>query len=110
MHDFSNRRSAHHRIQIGNVLYLGRCASDLLLEGIAEIVGRVCRDDQHTLAVLGQLQGNATRRGGLPNASFASHEYPSQAFRGYDVLQRWSVLRLHASGQIDPAAFGQTRS
>ena len=63
----------------------------LLAEGVAKVVGRVGRDEQHGASHLGQLDGERARGGCLAHAALAADKDPAQRPLVEDGLER----RLH---------------
>ena len=65
-------------IEVLETINQGGLPSELLVECIREVVGRVSRNNQHGLPVLGHLDGQTAGSGGLANAAFSADEYPLQ--------------------------------
>jgi hypothetical protein len=80
--------AAHHGVQVAEALHLGGRLCELLPEGIAQVVGGVCADDQHAASVCRQLHCQAAGAGGLAHATLAAHPDPLQALLVQNVLQR----------------------
>jgi hypothetical protein len=65
--------------------------AELLIEGVAEVVGGIGGDEEDGLAVLGHLDGKGARRCSLADASFAANKDPPQRLLVQNVLES----RLH---------------
>ena len=70
------RTMPHHRVQVVKTVHQCRDSRELLAESVAEVVGWVCRDDQHSLPQSGQLSGETTRARGLAHTSLPANEDP----------------------------------
>jgi len=66
--------------------------SELLVEGIGQVVGRIGRDEEDILAVLCELNGQGTRGGGLSDTTLTADEDPAERLLIEDVLQRGGHL------------------
>jgi len=66
-----------HGAQVVKALDQARILSELLVEGIAQIVCGVGRDEEDGFAVLGQLDGERTRCCRLAYTALAADEYPA---------------------------------
>jgi hypothetical protein len=69
-----------HGAQVREALNQAGLLPELLVEGIAEVVGWVRGDEEHGLAVLGHLDGERAGGCGLSYATFAAHENPAEGF------------------------------
>ena len=56
----------------------GRRLGELLLEGIAEVMGGVCRNDEDRGPDTGEQDGQHAAASRLPDASFPTHKDPFQ--------------------------------
>ena len=77
-----------HGAQVVEAVDLARIFTKLLVEGIAQVVCRVSRDQKDVLAVLGELNGERARRGRLAHTALAADEYPAQRLLVDDGLER----------------------
>jgi hypothetical protein len=75
-----------HGTEVVEPVYEPRILAELLIEGIAEIVGRVGGDEEHRFAVFGELYGECARRRRLSYTTFPTDEYPAQRLLVEDVL------------------------
>ena len=66
----------------------GRAQHSLLAERVAEVVRRVCGNNQHALSHHRELHRQRARRRSLADAALASHKNPTHRSRLYKILQR----------------------
>jgi hypothetical protein len=83
---------AYHSVQVREPLHEGGRLGELLPEGIAEIMGWVCGDDQDALPDGCKLHGKAAGAGGFTDATLAPHEHPFQRF----LLEQVAECRVQA--------------
>jgi hypothetical protein len=81
-----------HSAQIVETIDQTGVLSELLVEGIGQVVGRIGRDEEDVLAVLCELDGQRTRSGCLSDTTLAADKDPAQRLLVEDVLQRGSHL------------------
>jgi hypothetical protein len=80
-----------HSAEVVEAVDQARVLAELLVEGVAEVVGGVGGYQEDRLAMFGHLDGKGARGCSLADASLAADKDPSQRLLVEDVLER----RLH---------------
>src|SRR5699024_2379450 len=65
-----------HRVQIPESVYQRWNFRELLVEGVADVVGRIGGDNEHRVANLGQLDGQGAAAGCLADATLSADKDP----------------------------------
>lgn len=81
-------RESYHGIEIREPIDQGRGLGEPLLEGVAEVVGRVGGDDEDGGSDGGEQDREDRAARGLPDAALAADEHPLEGLLLQDVLHR----------------------
>jgi hypothetical protein len=68
----------YHSVKIVDAYDWGRVLGDFLVKAVAEVVGRVGRDEKNFPVLMGDEGSQTAAGGGLADTSFASNKDPSQ--------------------------------